>query len=188
MYCCTWKLLCAWICETWWDSVPKYAVWDERILLCWWITGQTNLSCTSNSNATSAHTFTENVCMAGAQVTHSSSLPILFICLNQQFSILNLCSMHFFSCPYFPLASFIMINWNRDKQYPFHISCCHGAPDFYLTVKIWAEKNNVCRTQEEGVRSTPPFQSLVKAGDVTSGFLEGVMDLPVDGIWLVLWK
>jgi hypothetical protein len=33
--------------------------------------------------------------------------------------------------------------------------------------------------------SAQPFQALVKAGDVTSGFLEGVMDLPVDGFWLV---
>ncbi len=37
----------------------------------------------------------------------------------------------------------------------------------------------------QGVRPAVPFRSLSKADDVAAGFLEGVMDLPVDGRWLV---
>ena len=37
----------------------------------------------------------------------------------------------------------------------------------------------------QGVRPAVPFRSLSKGDDVTWGFLEGVMNLPVDGRWLV---
>ncbi len=37
----------------------------------------------------------------------------------------------------------------------------------------------------QGVLPAVPFRSLSKADDVAAGFLEGVMNLPVDGRWLV---
>jgi hypothetical protein len=46
---------------------------------------------------------------------------------------------------------------------------------------IWWEH----RTRTQGVRPAVPFRSLSRADDVPSGFLEGVMNLPVDGRWLV---
>ncbi len=40
-------------------------------------------------------------------------------------------------------------------------------------------------SRPQGVRPAVPFRSLSKGDDVTWGFLEGVMNLPVDGRWLV---
>ncbi len=53
------------------------------------------------------------------------------------------------------------------------------------TIIIYNYKIYIIIIIMQGVRPAVPFRSLSKADDVAAGFLEGVMDLPVDGRWLV---